>query len=276
MLEHPCEVVGDEDSVKSSRKCGVDIGLWAVADHPGCTRVAGVMTGDSAVGVAVLFSKNFDRGEVGSKAGALKLVGLLGVVSFSNKDEAMPSGEVGEGGLDGGEKLDLMLGDGLGEAKDALVLFWCDGSVGELFEAVDERATKTVEPVAVGRDGGVFAVVKMLANLFGRVDTMVEVGDKRSDSTLEVDVVLPQRIVRVDEECLICRAAVGRFEVAHMPIIEGSKRWYRCASMVVQTKRFAGNTIMGKSMVPWVIEFGTSCKATLQFAENAGYDEVVE
>jgi len=224
----------------------------------------------------VLFSKNFDRGKVGSKAGALKLVGLLGMVSFSDKDEAMSGREVDEGGLDCGEKLDLMLGDGLGEAKDALVLFWCDGSVGELLEAVDERATKTVEPVAVGRDGGVFAMVKMLANLLGRVHTMVEVGDKRSDSTLEVDVVLPQRVVRVDEQCLICGTAVGRFEVAHIPIIEGRKRWYRCASMVVQTKRFVGNTIMGKSMVPWVIEFGTSCKATLRFAENAGYDEVVE
>ena len=261
--------------MKSSRKCGVDIGLWAVADHPGCTRVAGVMTGDGAVGVAVLFSKNFDRGEVGSKAGALKLVGLLGMVSFSDKDEAMSGREVDEGGLDCGEKLNLMLGDGLGEAKDALVLFWCDGSVGELLEAVDERATKTVEPVAVGRDGGVFAVVKMLANLLGRMHTMVEVGDKRSDGTLEVDVVLPQRVVRVDEQCLI-GGAVGLFEVAHMPIIEGRKQWYRCASMVVQTKRFAGNTIMGKSMVPWVIEYGTSCKATLRFAENAGYDEVVE
>ena len=32
----------------------------------------------------------------------------------------------------------------------------------------------------------------------------------------------------------------------------------------------------GKSMIAWVIEYGTSCKATLQFAENAGYDEVVE
>ena len=178
------------------------------------------MSGDGTVGVTVLFCKNFDRGEMGSKAGPLKLVSLLVVVSFSDKDQAMSGGEVGEGGLDGGEKLDLMLGDGLGEAKDALVLFWCDRSVSELLEAVDERATKTVEPVAVGRDGGVFAVVKMLANLFGRVDAMVEVRDKRSDGTLEVDIVLPQRVVRVDEQRLIGRAAVDGFEVAHMPIIK--------------------------------------------------------
>jgi hypothetical protein len=61
-----------------------------------------------------------------------------------------------------------------------------------------------------------------------------------------------------------------------MSIIEVYERWYRCASMVVQTKQFVGNTIMGKSMVPRVIEYGTFCKATLRFAENAGYDEVVE
>jgi len=29
-------------------------------------------------------------------------------------------------------------------------------------------------------------------------------------------------------------------------------------------------------MILWVIEYGTSCKATLLFAENAGYDEGVE
>jgi hypothetical protein len=61
-----------------------------------------------------------------------------------------------------------------------------------------------------------------------------------------------------------------------MPIIEWREQWYRCASMVVQTKQFVGNTIMGKSMVPRVIEYGTSRNATLRFAENAGYDEVVE
>jgi hypothetical protein len=33
---------------------------------------------------------------------------------------------------------------------------------------------------------------------------------------------------------------------------------------------------MGKSMIPRVIEYGTSLKATLRFAENAGYDEGVE
>jgi hypothetical protein len=33
---------------------------------------------------------------------------------------------------------------------------------------------------------------------------------------------------------------------------------------------------MGKSMIPWVIEYGTPLKATLRFAENAGYDEGVE
>ncbi len=191
MLEHPREVVGDEDSVKSGRKCGVDVGLWAVADHPGCTDVTGVMTGNGAVGVTMFFSKNFDSGEVGSKAGALKLIDLLGGISFSNKDEAMPGGKVGEGGFDGREKLDLMLGNRLREAENALMLVWCDGGIGELLEAVDKRAPKAVEPVAVCRDGGMFAVIEVFANLLGRVDTMIEVGDKRRDGTLEVDVVLP-------------------------------------------------------------------------------------
>jgi hypothetical protein len=41
------------------------------------------------------------------------------------------------------------------------------------------------------------------ANLFGRVDTVVEVGDEAGDGPLEVDVVLPEGVIGVDEEGLV-------------------------------------------------------------------------
>ena len=37
-----------------------------------------------------------------------------------------------------------------------------------------------------------------------------------------------------------------------------------------------GTYHFGKSMIPWVIEYGTPIKATLRVAENARYDEGVE
>jgi hypothetical protein len=45
VLEHPGEVVRDEDGVKASGEGGVDIGAGAVADHPGVAGIATVVNG---------------------------------------------------------------------------------------------------------------------------------------------------------------------------------------------------------------------------------------
>ncbi len=78
----------------------------------------------------VLLGQDLDGGEVGAKTGAAELVGLLVGVALGDEDEAVTGGEVGEGFGDVGEELDLLLGDGLGEADDAVVFFGCDGCVG--------------------------------------------------------------------------------------------------------------------------------------------------
>lgn len=149
------------------------------------------MAGDGKVGFAVLFGQNFDGREMRCKARAAKLVGLLVVVAFGYEDEAVPGSKICERRVHGWQKLDLMLGNGLGKAEDALVLIWCDRRIGELLETVDERPPEAVEAIAVGRDGGVLAVIEMLAYLFRRVNTMIEVGDEGRDSALEVDIVFP-------------------------------------------------------------------------------------
>jgi hypothetical protein len=117
----------------------------------------------------------------------------------------MACGEVGQRGFDVGEQFDLMVGDGLGEADDALVLVGWDREACELFEAVDEGLAEALEAVASGRDGGVLAAVQMLAYLLGGVDAVVEIGDEGGDGALEVDVVLPQRVVCIDEQRLVGR-----------------------------------------------------------------------
>jgi hypothetical protein len=168
-----------------------------------------VVGGEGAVGFGVLFVEDLDGGEVGGEAGAVELVGLLLLIALGDEDEAVAGGEVGQGGGDVGEELDLLVGDGLGEAGDALVLGGGDGGVGELLEAGDERLAEAVEAVAVGADGGVFDLVEMAAHLFGGVDAVVEVGDEAGDGALEVDVVFPEGVVGVDEQGLGHRGAEG-------------------------------------------------------------------
>jgi len=64
-----------------------------------------------------------------------------------------------------------------------------------------------VQTIAVGNDGGVLDTVEMVADLFGGVDAVIEVGDEAGNGALEVDVVLPKRVVGVDQEGLIGRSA---------------------------------------------------------------------
>src|SRR5580704_16551437 len=108
----------------------------------------------------MLLRQDLDGSEVGVKTGAAEFVGLLIGVALGDENEAVTGGEVGEGFGDVGEEFDLLLGDGLCEADDAIVLFGCDGCVAELLETVNEGTAETAEPVAVSLDGGVLAVVE--------------------------------------------------------------------------------------------------------------------
>ena len=92
----------------------------------------------------VFFGKNFDSDEVGRQAGALELAGLFFGVALGYEDEAVAGGQVGEGGGYVGEELNLLVGDGLGEAFDAAMLLFGEGEVGELLEAGDKRAAEAV------------------------------------------------------------------------------------------------------------------------------------
>jgi hypothetical protein len=95
-----------------------------------------------------------------------------------------------------------MVSNGLGEAEDAGVLFGGNGGVGELLEAVDQRATEAPQAVTMGGDSGMLAEVEAFADLLGGVDTVIQIGDERGDGSFEVDIVLPERVVGVYQEGL--------------------------------------------------------------------------
>ena len=79
----------------------------------------------------------------------------------------MACGEFGEGFGNAGKELNLLVSDCLGEANDAVMLFGGDRGVAELLETVDQRTAEAAEAVTVSFDGGVLAVVEMLADLLG-------------------------------------------------------------------------------------------------------------
>ena len=162
------------------------------------------MAGDEVtVGCSFLFGEDFDGGEEFTEAGAFELVGLLFEVALGDEDAAVATAEVFEGFGDVGQQLDLGHGDGFGESDDAGVLFGGDFGVGELFEAGDERTSEALETVAVFGDGSALAKVEVLADFFIGMDAMIEVGNEGGDGALKVNVVLPERVVGVEEKCLL-------------------------------------------------------------------------
>lgn len=173
----------------------------------------------------MLFGEDLDLGEEVGETGAVELVGLLFHVALGDEDEAVAGGEVGEGEGDGGQEFDLLIGDGLGEADDALVAIGGDGAGGELLEAGDEGVAKALKAIAALGDGLALDGVEVFANLSGGVDAVVEVGDEGGDGALEVDVVLPEGVVGVEEEGLSEGTALGK--AGHSRSYSDGFRWRR-------------------------------------------------
>jgi len=129
------------------------------------------------------------------------------VVSLGDEDETVARGKFGKGFVYVRKELDLLIGDGLSETDDALVFVRRDGTISKLLKTGDERLTKAGQAVAARGDGGPLDAVEALANLLGGVDAMVEIRDERGDGSLKVNVVLPKRVVCVNEQGLIRRVA---------------------------------------------------------------------
>ena len=132
------------------------------------------------------------------------------------------------------QQLNFMRGDGLCKRDDAGVLFRRDGLVAELLEAVHQRAAKALYAITELRNRGALAGVQVLADFLLRVDAMVQVGDEGRNGALKVDVVLPQGVVRVEEQCLIGEAlkGIGHKEIIGWPCDDKASEDLRCTLLL--------------------------------------------
>ena len=120
-----------------------------------------------SVYVSVSFSARTSTAEEGPEAGAGQLVTLLQVVALGDEKEALSCGKLGKGVGDTVEKLDLMIGDSLGEADDGAVAGGFGGTARELLEAGDERVAKALQAVAALGAGCSFHAIELFASLVG-------------------------------------------------------------------------------------------------------------
>ena len=87
-----------------------------------------------------------------------------------------------------------------------LTMRWCfsssDGRGAEALKAGDKGASEAGEPVAVRENRFALDGIQGLAHFSGRVRVVVQIADEGGDGALEVDIVLPESVVRIDEERL--------------------------------------------------------------------------
>ena len=118
------------------------------------------------------------------------------------------------------KNFDRMIGDLVGEAMNGFVQFGRNRINGKPFERIDKRVCKTVQPVAMFNDALALDLVQNLSHLRRRVLAMVEERDESRDRAFEINIVLPQGIVRIDEKVL---CSVGHLS-SHYNIITLSCR----------------------------------------------------
>ena len=191
------------------------------------------MRGKRKICLVMFFRQYLDGSEMRSETGAMQLVGLLVLISLGDKNKAVARGEFVERGSNAGKKLDLLLGDGLGEAFNATVLFVCHGNVAELFEAGDQRPAEAVKPVTVCAYSVVLDSVEVAADFFRSVNSVIKIGDEAGDGTLEVDVVFPKSVVSIDQQGLVSRMADDWGRRVHTSIIKCSRTRWMCGGEVL-------------------------------------------
>ena len=101
-----------------------------------------------------------------------------------------------------GQKFNGMVGDRVGEADDLGMQFRCDRLHAEPLKRIHQRVRKAVQPVAVLHNAFALHIVQHFAHLLGRKLVVIEKRNETRDGALEVNVVLPERIVGVDQQGL--------------------------------------------------------------------------
>src|SRR5579859_563502 len=151
----------------------------------------------------ILLGDDFHRGKVLLQAGAFNLRYLLGVRPLCHDDQVVIAArEVLERFGNAGDDLHRMLGDAEGKRADALAQLRREWLYAETLKGTAQRVGEAIEPVSMREDRFAFDLIEALAHLLRRELVMVQKGNEVGNRPLEVDVVLPERIIGVDEQRL--------------------------------------------------------------------------
>src|SRR5690348_4149224 len=129
---------------------------------------------------------------------ALDLSCLLEHFSFGKENQAVALRKILQRLANFGKKFDGMVLNCPGDTSHLLVQFRRHGNGAEALKGIDQRMGEAVQAVSMLDDAFALDLVEHFANLLGGEFMMIEERNEAGDGPLEVDVVLPERVVSVD------------------------------------------------------------------------------
>jgi len=193
-------LVRNVDGVEADLQRGIDVRTRAVADHPAVRLHDFVFADEAGVGDRVLFVDDFNRFKKSLQAGALHFGRLFGRFALGEKNQAVALGEISKRFRDAIENF----WRGAFEVHDAIVnlrqLFPLCLMLGQLHVGFFERTTEAAHAVAILPDIFSLGFVEDVANVRACESVRLNECDEIFDEILEEDVVLPERVVGVNEQ----------------------------------------------------------------------------
>ncbi len=199
VFERPRSVMRDEHSVQPGLEGGIDIAAGTIPNHPSVRFHDVVPVHEIAVGGRIFFGGNLNRVEMNLKPRPLDFGRLLGRFDLSEKNQAMPPGKIGERFEDAVHDI---WGCAL-EFCDALMDIFHGRALSlvprEPHVSFLEGPAEAADAVAMLPDIAALGFVEDVAGIFSRIPEGFEQGQKFLDGLLEVNVVLPERVVGIDQ-----------------------------------------------------------------------------
>lgn len=114
----------------------------------------------------------------------------------------MTFAEIGKRFRHARKKFDWVSGNGVREAIDGFVKFGRDWVHREPLESANQGVREAVQAITVSDNAFALDIVEHFPDLFGGIIPMVKEGNETGDGALKIDVVFPERVVRIDKQSL--------------------------------------------------------------------------
>ncbi len=156
----------------------------------------------SAIRRGIFFRHDFDEFKKSLQAGSLHLGGLLCGLAFGKKNEPVPLREIGQRlrhSVQNFRRRPLQLDDAAVNQRQRLAFRHL---LRKLYIRFFERAPEAAHPIAVLPDILAFRFIKDVANVSAGIAVGLDDADEILDQLFEKYVVFPERVVRVNQQCV--------------------------------------------------------------------------